>query len=184
RFVTNTTFGIVGIFDVASEAGMAKHDEDFGQTMGVWGLDTGPYLVLPIFGPSNVRDGAGRLVDSYGYMPWKGPEYVGIHDYVAWRNALTAVDVINTRANLLDAISVMEEAALDRYSFVRDAYLQRRRSQVNDGRSPDRRSPDRNSRAHEMLEMDAARIPADLRTMPAEVSSQADSEALIAQLPK
>jgi phospholipid-binding lipoprotein MlaA len=97
---------------------------------------------------------------------------------------LTAVDVINTRANLLDAISVMEEAALDRYSFVRDAYLQRRRSQVNDGRSPDRRSPDRNSRAHEMLEMDAARIPADLRTMPAEVSSQADSEALIAQLPK
>ena len=183
RFVTNTTFGIVGIFDVASEAGMAKHQEDFGQTMGVWGADTGPYLVLPIFGPSNVRDGVGTLVDSYGYLPWKGPEYLGVHDYVAWRNALTAVDMINTRANLLDAINVMEEAALDRYSFVRDAYLQRRRSQVNDGKSPERKR-DQNSRAHEMLEMDAARIPADLWTSPLGVSSQADSDALIAQLPK
>jgi phospholipid-binding lipoprotein MlaA len=136
RFVTNTTFGLLGIFDVASEGGIPKHDEDFGQTLGVWGFDSGAYLVLPFFGPSSVRDGSGRVVDSIGYLPWKGPDYLNFEDEVAWRNALVAADVINTRANLLEASNILEEAALDRYAFVRDAYLQRRRSQVYDGKPP------------------------------------------------
>ena len=142
RFVTNTTFGLVGIFDVASEGGMEKHDEDFGQTLGVWGLDTGPYLVLPIFGPSNVRDGTGRIADSAAYLPWQGPRLADAGDEVALRNSLTAVDTIQTRAGLLDASNVLEEAALDRYAFVRDAYLQRRRSQVHDGNAPAQRYDD------------------------------------------
>lgn len=139
RFVTNTTFGLAGIFDVASEGGMEKHDEDFGQTLGVWGLDTGPYLVLPILGPSNVRDGAGRVADSAAYVPWEGPGWADAGDEVAIRNSLTTVDLIQTRAGLLDASNVLEEAALDRYAFVRDAYLQRRRSQVYDGNAPSQR---------------------------------------------
>ena len=139
RFVTNTTFGLAGIFDVASEGGMEKHDEDFGQTLGVWGLDTGPYLVLPILGPSNVRDGAGRVADSAAYVPWEGPGWADAGDEVALRNSLTAADLIQTRAGLLDAGNILEEAALDRYAFVRDAYLQRRRSQVYDGNAPSQR---------------------------------------------
>ena len=177
RFVTNTTFGIAGIFDVASEGGMTKHNEDFGQTLGVWGLDTGPYLVLPLFGPSNVRDGVGTIVDGVAYLPWRGPELLGVDDYVAWRNSLTALDFINTRANLLDASNIMEEAALDRYSFVRDAYLQRRATQVNDGR------PVRKSQAREMLDMDTARIPAEVLALPKTeqgLSSQVEGETFIA----
>ncbi|HKO87236.1 MAG TPA: VacJ family lipoprotein [Burkholderiales bacterium] len=176
RFVTNTTFGIGGIFDVASEGGMTKHNEDFGQTLGVWGLDTGPYLVLPLFGPSNVRDGAGTIVDAVAYLPWRGPKLLGEDNYVAWRNALTALDFINTRANLLDASNVMEEAALDRYSFLRDAYLQRRATQVNDGR------PMRKSQAQEMLDMDTARIDEEVLALPQvelSLSSKTDVETFI-----
>ena len=177
RFVTNTTFGVLGLFDVASEAGMVKHEEDFGQTLGVWGLETGPYLVLPIFGPSNARDATGRVVDSVGYLPWRGPEWLDMDHHVAWRNSLTALDMINTRAELLDASNALEEAALDRYSFIRDAYLQRRQSQVNDGKAPDRKA-----RAQEMLDLDAARVPAEVQALPKaeKLSSEAKSEAFIA----
>jgi phospholipid-binding lipoprotein MlaA len=136
RFVTNTSFGLLGIFDVASEGGMPKHDEDFGQTLGVWGLDTGAYLVLPILGPSSVRDGTGRAVDSFGYLPWQGPDMLDSTHEVRWRNGLTGLDFVQTRAGLLDASNVLEEAALDRYAFVRNAYFQRRRSQVHDGNPP------------------------------------------------
>lgn len=176
RFITNSTFGVAGLFDVASEAGMAKHNEDFGQTLGVWGLDTGPYLVLPIFGPSNVRDAAGTVVDSVAYVPWNGPEWFDWDHHVAWRNSLTALDFVNTRANLLDATSTLEEAALDKYAFVRDAYLQRRRSQVLDGQNPDRRS-----RAQEMQDLDAARIPPEVQALPKveQVSAESPAEALL-----
>lgn len=136
RFVTNTTFGLAGIFDVASEGGMPKHDEDFGQTLGAWGVDTGPYLVLPLLGPSTVRDGAGVAVDSVAYLPWRGPGYMDAGDEIALRNSLTATDTVQTRAALLDATNVLEEAALDRYAFVRNAYLQRRNNQVYDGNPP------------------------------------------------
>jgi phospholipid-binding lipoprotein MlaA len=129
RFVFNTTFGVLGIFDVATWMGLEKHDEDFGQTFGRWGAGPGPYLVLPVFGPRDVRDGAGLVLDL-------AVDPVGNVDHVATRNTLTAVRLVNTRANLLPADQVIEAAALDKYSYLRDAYLQRRRSLVFDGSPP------------------------------------------------
>jgi phospholipid-binding lipoprotein MlaA len=129
RFVFNSTFGIVGIFDVASAWGLQKHSEDFGQTLGVWGVGSGAYLVLPLLGPSTVRDGFGFLVDTQADPVWR-------IDDVPLRNSLVALRVVNNRANLLDATNMLEEAALDKYAFVRDAWLQRRRNLVYDGNPP------------------------------------------------
>lgn len=129
RFVFNTTFGVLGIFDVATWMGLEKHDEDFGQTFGRWGADPGPYLVLPVFGPRNVRDGAGLVLDM-------AVDPVGNVESIPTRNSLTAIRLVNTRANLLPADQVIEAAALDKYSYLRDAYLQRRRALVFDGRPP------------------------------------------------
>jgi phospholipid-binding lipoprotein MlaA len=122
-------FGVFGIFDVATPLGLEKHDEDFGQTLGVWGVPAGPYVVLPFLGPSTARDAPARLVDpQWFYSNYVDPQslYWG-----AW-----ALDKVRTRANLLQAESVLEQAALDRYSFIRDAWMQRRRSQVYDGHPP------------------------------------------------
>jgi phospholipid-binding lipoprotein MlaA len=135
RFTWNSTIGLLGFLDVASEMDIPKHNEDFGQTLGRWGVDTGPYLVLPIFGPSNFRDGAGFAVDTTG-------DIVRNLDYVPTRNTLYATRAVSTRANLLDASRVLDEAALDKYRFVRDAYLQRRRSLVYDGNPPREKDPD------------------------------------------
>lgn len=129
RFGINSTIGLLGILDVATPAGLEKHDEDFGQTFGVWGADTGAYVFLPIFGPRNVRDTAGLVFDL-----WADP--VAHVDHVPTRNTLLGVRAINTRADLLAADKVIEEAALDKYAYLRDAYLQRRRSQVYDGTPP------------------------------------------------
>lgn len=140
RFAINTTAGILGLFDVASNAGLDKHDEDFGQTLGRWGVGSGAYVVLPFLGSSSLRDGFGLLaVDWHGDPLW----YVG---NVPTRNELYAVRVVDTRASLLDASQLMEEAALDRYSYVRGAYLQRRRSLVYDGDPPREPDPDRASK--------------------------------------
>lgn len=134
RFALNSTVGILGLFDVAGNAGLEKHDEDFGQTLGRWGVGSGAYVVLPFLGPSTVRDGFSRLaVDWHGDPLW----YVG---NVPTRNELYGVRVVDTRANLLDASRLAEEAALDRYAYLRSAYLQRRRSLVYDGNPP--REPD------------------------------------------
>ena len=124
RFGINTTLGIVGLFDVATEIGVPRHDEDFGQTLGVWGLGEGAYLVLPLFGPSNLRDGVGRIVDAPldpVYHLDSGPAFL-----------LTAADVINLRANLDAAIRQLD-TAFDPYSFLRASYLQRRQQLVRDG---------------------------------------------------
>ncbi len=129
RFVFNTTFGFFGFGDPASEAGYTKHREDFGQTLGVWGVPTGPYLVLPFFGPSNVRDGIGFGVDAY-LSP------VSRSDVVPLRNSLAGLGFVETRAALLPAERVLQDA-LDRYLLVRDGYLQRRRNLVYDGNPPD-----------------------------------------------
>jgi len=129
RFALNSTFGIVGLLDIASEAGLQKHDEDLGQTLGYWGVPSGPYLMLPIFGPSTVRDTAALPGDMWG-APWSHKEPVN------WRNIGTGVRVVDTRAAVLDASNLMEEAALDRYEFIRDGFLQRRQSQVYDGNVP------------------------------------------------
>jgi phospholipid-binding lipoprotein MlaA len=129
RVATNTVFGIGGLFDVASEAGMEKHHEDFGQTLGHWGLGAGPYMVLPLFGPSTLRDTASLPVDLYA-----SPLIAVQTDEVRW--GLTVLGFVNQRANLLGATNLLDDVALDRYSFVRDAYLQRRRSLVHDGDPP------------------------------------------------
>jgi phospholipid-binding lipoprotein MlaA len=129
RFAFNSSFGIFGVFDVATEMGIEKHEEDFGQTFGRWGAGTGPYLVLPVYGPRNVRDTFGLALDS-------ATDPVGGVDHVPTRNSMTAIRLINERANLLPADKIIEEAALDKYSYIRDAYLQRRRSLVFDGRPP------------------------------------------------
>jgi phospholipid-binding lipoprotein MlaA len=129
RFAFNSTFGLLGIHDVASEWGLEKHNEDFGQTFGKWGSPPGPYLVLPFLGSSTVRDGVGTAVD-YAVAP------LGEVRPINLRNSLYGLYLVNTRADLLDASRILEEAALDRYIFQRDAYLQRRRSLVYDGSPP------------------------------------------------
>ena len=124
RVVVNTTVGLLGCFDVASKVGLEKHNRDFGQTFGKWGIGSGPYLVLPFLGPSSVRDGAGTLIYSYLDPVWA--------DHVPTRNVAYSLRAVNRRSELLDASNVLEEAALDKYSFVRDAYLQRRRGMVEE----------------------------------------------------
>lgn len=123
RFGVNTVFGLGGVLDIASEMGIERTTLDFGQTLGRWGVPAGPYLVLPLFGPSSVRDAAGFGVEARG-------DLVGNIDHIPTRNSLTALRIVDTRANLLRATSMLEGAALDKYSFTRDFYLQRRQNQI------------------------------------------------------
>lgn len=125
RVAVNTVLGFGGILDISSEAGLLSHREDFGQTLGRWGVQPGPYVVLPFFGSSTVRDTAGLPVDIYGNL-WNYKEPA------VWRNTGTALHVLDTRASLLNASGLLEDAALDKYQFVRDAFLQRRAGQVED----------------------------------------------------
>ena len=124
RLVVNSTVGVLGCFDVASKMGLEKHNRDFGQTFGKWGMPTGPYLVLPILGVSNVRDGVGNAIYSRLDPVWA--------NHVPTRNVAFTLRAVSRRAGQLDASSVLEDAALDKYSFVRDSYLQRRRGMVDD----------------------------------------------------
>lgn len=130
RIGFNSTFGFLGVLDIASEMGLDKHAEDFGQTLGRWGVGNGPYLVLPFFGSSNFRDAAGLVVDS---------EYSDLLrqvDDIPTRNQLWAVRTVSQRAELLKAKRALDAAALDGYEFTRDLYLERRRNQVYDGKPP------------------------------------------------
>jgi phospholipid-binding lipoprotein MlaA len=131
RFGTNTVLGLGGVLDWASEMELEPHYEDFGQTLGVWGFGPGAYLVLPILGPSTVRDAVGLPVDIQA-----SPDQIA--SSVATRNVLTGVRIISTRARLLDASGLLDDIAFDKYGFVRDAYLQRRRSLVYDGNPPEK----------------------------------------------
>jgi len=130
RIVVNTTVGFFGVFDVASRIGLEKHEQDFGLTLGYWGVGNGPYLVLPFLGPSTVRDSAGLIVEIY-----TDPEIYLVTTAPATYIVL-GTRIVDVRANLLEAGKVFEQAAVDRYSFLRDAYLQRRRSQMYDGNPP------------------------------------------------
>lgn len=121
----NTTLGLGGLLDIASEMGIDKTRLDFGQTLGRWGVPSGPYLVLPFFGPSSIRDAAGFSVESSGDL------IMGM-DRIPLRNSLYVLRAVETRANLLRATTMLEGAALDKYSFTRDIYLQRRQSQIDD----------------------------------------------------
>ena len=131
RVAINSTLGIGGLIDIATPGGLPKYKEDFGQTLGVWGVPSGPYLVLPLFGPSSVRDTGGMLVDrlmdptSYIYPVWA-------------RFAVSGVRVVDGRSQLLAATSLIDAAALDRYAFLRDSYMQRREYLIYDGNPPGR----------------------------------------------
>ncbi len=133
RFVINSTFGIAGLIDVASMDNIPQHREDFGQTLGHWGVDNGAYLVLPFLGPSTVRDTTGFVVDSVTSDPITYTHNIG---EVRLHNQIRAVQFLDARAQLLDATDIIDDAALDPYAFARDAYLQRRASQVQDGLVP------------------------------------------------
>lgn len=129
RVITNTGFGLLGLIDIASEAGIPKGNEDFGQTFGYWGIPQGPYLFIPVLGPTTVRDGTGLIVRAYttpiGYIP-----------DVATRNILWGIGFLDARAAALQAESLIDQASLDRYTFIRRAYLQRRQYLVYDGAPP------------------------------------------------
>jgi phospholipid-binding lipoprotein MlaA len=129
RVMINTMFGLGGLIDVSSEAGIERGNEDFGQTFAVWGFPAGPYLFVPLFGPTTVRDGTGVLVriatGPVGYVP-----------NVPLRNVLYAVGYVDLRAQALDVGEIVDQAALDRYLFLRNAYLQRRRYLIYDGKPP------------------------------------------------
>ncbi|HMN92597.1 MAG TPA: VacJ family lipoprotein [Hydrogenophaga sp.] len=125
RFNVNTVFGLGGLLDVASEMGIERTRLDFGQTLGRWGVPAGPYLVLPFLGPSTVRDTAGRSLEARGDL------VMGV-DHIPTRNSLYGLRLVDTRANLLRATAMLESAALDKYTFTRDFYLQRRQNQIQD----------------------------------------------------
>jgi phospholipid-binding lipoprotein MlaA len=149
RVVTNTFFGLGGLLDPATEMGLTRRSEDFGQTLGRWGVGTGPYLVLPFLGPSTVRDSAGLVVDRSAnsqVLPLSSNEQYG----------MSALELLSVRASLLGATKLLDQVALDRYSFLRDAYLARRRDAVYDGAAP-----------MESFEDDAADPPAKPASAPA-----------------
>lgn len=128
RFLTNSTLGVLGIFDVATRLGLEKRNEDFGQTLAVWGVSEGPYLVLPLFGPSSLRDGVGLAGDYLAYPP-------AYMEETSTASKLFAVDIIDARTRYLDAGDILEQAtgAADPYIFVREAYRQRRQNLARDG---------------------------------------------------
>ncbi len=125
RVGVNTTLGLGGVLDVATEMGIPRTRMDFGQTLGRWGVPSGPYLVLPLLGPSSVRDATGTGIQ------FRLNEYTNFDDDHV-QNSLTALEIVNTRAGLLRAGGLLDEAAIDKYSFVRDFYLQRRQNQIDD----------------------------------------------------
>ncbi len=129
RVLINTTAGLFGLFDVATPAGLEKHNEDFGQTLGYWGIGDGPYLVLPLFGPRTTRDTVGLAVD---FMT----DPVSYIDPTRARNQVVGLRLVSHRAELLSASQLLSVAALDEYEFVREAYLQRRRNLIHDGNPP------------------------------------------------
>ena len=130
RFTTNFIFGLGGFFDVATDMGIPYHQEDFGQTLGSWGVGSGPYLMLPILGPSTLRDGMAKpvdfLTDPIYHLNGESPQW-----------GLTALQAVDTRSNLFEAEAVLNDSAIDKYSFIRDLWLQKRRFQVHDGDVPD-----------------------------------------------
>ena len=130
RFIANTMFGLGGVFDVADEMNIDKHKADFGQTLGHWGVAPGPYLVIPLLGPSTLRDTVASTLIARGDPVWQA-------DKVVVRNGLYALRMIDKRANLLRATAVLDAVAIDKYSFTRDIFLQVRRNEVYDGNAPE-----------------------------------------------
>lgn len=130
RVASNTVFGLGGLLDPATEMGLERQSEDLGQTLGRWGVAPGPYVVLPLLGPSTLRDALATPVDKMA-----GPS--ALVDETSTALGITALQVVSTRAGLLSASSMLDSIALDKYTFLRDAYLARRRNQVYDGNPPE-----------------------------------------------
>lgn len=142
RVALNSTFGFAGLLDIGSEAGLPKHNEDFGQTLSKWGIEPGPYVVLPFLGSSTLLDTVALPLD-HKADPW------GYKRPVRWRNVGSVVRVVDQRAAVLDASNLIEEAAIDRYEFVRDAFFQRRSNRVNDGNEPEDNETEKPKRKNE-----------------------------------
>ncbi|HUL63143.1 MAG TPA: MlaA family lipoprotein [Burkholderiaceae bacterium] len=136
RVALNTTVGLLGCFDVATRVGLTRSNEDFGQTFGRWGVAPGPYFVIPLLGPSTVRDSVGIVANIYtdpiSFTNWS----------IGWQVTAWTLRFIDVRAGLLDATALLEGAALDKYQFIRDGYLQRRRNLIYDGNPPQEKEPD------------------------------------------
>lgn len=135
RVMINTGFGLLGLIDIASDAGIQRGNEDFGQTFGYWGIPQGPYLFIPLWGPSTVRDGTGSIM-RYWYTPTQ------LIPDVAVRNVIYGIGAIDARAQALGATSLIEQASIDPYTFVRRSYLQRREYMVYDGKPPPEKEED------------------------------------------
>ncbi len=158
RFLVNSTLGVGGLIDVASMR-LEKHNEDFGQTLGYWGIPGGPFLMLPILGPSSIRDGLGSLGDGQVSL-------ISNTSHVRTRNQMFLTKGISTRARLLEQEKVMEGAIIDRYSFIRDAYTQRRQSLVYDGKPPQEKEEDEDTNFQYQPQIPA---PAEPSSKPAPV---------------
>lgn len=152
RVLINTTVGIFGVFDVATEMGIEKHEEDLGQTFAVWGASSGPYFVVPFFGPKTIRSTVALPFDLYGRSAWRPED-------VAARNSLSALRVVNVRATLLGADRAVDEGSLDKYGYIRDFYLQQRRYEIFDGNPPRERFDD--SQADPLKPRSLAQVEAD-----------------------
>ncbi|MBF0471280.1 MAG: VacJ family lipoprotein [Gammaproteobacteria bacterium] len=131
RFSINSTLGIFGLIDVSSRLGLEKHEEDFGQSLAYWGVNSGPYLVLPFLGPSNLRDATGRGVD------WGVESQIIQYDTNRTQLQSLAIYAIDTRADLLHTTTVLEESGADNYTFIREAYMQQRNYLIHDGKPPE-----------------------------------------------
>lgn len=164
RVAINSTIGLLGLFDIASDAGLEKHDEDFGQTFGRWGVGNGAYVVIPVFGPRTARDTVGLVLD----VAADPLTHLGAGD---GRDVLLALRAVNDRANLLPADKVVEEAALDKYSYIRDGYLQRRRNLIHDGNAP--REP----------EADAEQVERPVRAEAGDVEPRAGADVVVPASP-
>ena len=136
RIVFNSTIGIGGLVDVGDRIGLPKHHEDFGQTLGYWGVGPGPYLMIPLLGPSTVRDTLGHVADLYAFYP------LSYLNSTTLQYGLFGLQYVDYRADQLSSEKVLEAAALDRYAFLREAYLQRRESMIHDGNMPEQGEPE------------------------------------------
>jgi phospholipid-binding lipoprotein MlaA len=163
RFAVNSTLGLAGVLDIATPAGLRKHNEDLGQTLGFWGVPSGPYLMLPILGPSTVRDTVALPGDFWG------DAWTHVND-IPWRNSGIVVRAVDQRASVLDASNLLEDAALDRYEFIRDGYLQRRSSKVLDTD----KAQERSEKVQEKLDKVQEKVQAKLGVKKAEAPGAED----------
>jgi phospholipid-binding lipoprotein MlaA len=131
RFIFNSTIGLLGFFDVSSHMSLPKHDEDFGQTLATWGIGSGPYLIVPFFGPATVRDATGLVVDAGVLNP------VFYIDDDALKASLLSLNYIDFKADLLSAKKLIKDASIDEYEFVKNAYFEKRDSLIQDRETPD-----------------------------------------------